>query len=98
MCPVQTTTYTLRSTSSTGTQDRTVTIVVGTGTDAGVEFTTDTNQVVLGQCATLRWRAVNVRAVYLYTQGVPQGVPGESSQQVCPQVDTTYELRVENYG
>ena len=96
VCPVQTTTYTLRSTSSTGTQDRTVTIVVGAGTDAGVEFTTDTNQVVLSQCATLRWRAVNVRAVYLYTQGVPQGVPGESSQQVCPQVDTTYELRVEN--
>ena len=96
VCPVQTTTYTLRSTSNTGTQDRTATIVVGTGTDAGLEFTTDTNQVILGQCATLRWRAVNVRAVYLYTQGAPQGVPGESSQQVCPQVDTTYELRVEN--
>ena len=96
VCPTQTTTYTLRSTSNAGTQDRTVTIVVGAGTDADVEFTTDTNQVVSGQCATLRWRAVNVRAVYLSIQGVSQGVSGESSQQVCPQADTTYELRVEN--
>ena len=47
-----------------------MTIVVGAGADAGVEFTTDTNEVVAGQCATLRWRAVNVREVYLGTQGV----------------------------
>ena len=96
VCLTQTTPYTLRVTSSTGTQDRTVTIVVGSSTDTAVEFTADTNQVVIGQCTMLRWRAVNVRAVYLVTQGVPQGVPGESTQQVCPQVDTTYELRVEN--
>jgi len=91
-CPKQTTTYTLRSISSTGTQDRSVTIVVGAGADVGVEFTTDTNEVVVGQCATLRWRAVNVREVYLGTQGVR----GEYSKPVCPQADTTYELRVVN--
>ena len=77
VCPTQTTTYTLRATSSTGTQDRTVTIVVGTGHASRVEFTTDTNQVVMGQCATLRWRAVNVSKVYL-TFRAPQGVAGRA--------------------
>ena len=51
-----------------------MTIVVGAGADAGVEFTTDTNEVVVGQCATLRWRAVNVREVYLRA---PRGFRGE---------------------
>ncbi len=93
VCPTQTTTYTLRVTSSAGTQDRTATLTVGAaGTQAAVEFTADANQVVKGQCTVLRWRAVNVSAVYLNNNGVA----GEFTQQVCPEVNTTYELRVVN--
>jgi hypothetical protein len=80
-------------TSSAGTQDRTATLTVGAaGTQAAVEFTADANQVVKGQCTVLRWRAVNVSAVYLNNNGVA----GEFTQQVCPEVNTTYELRVVN--
>ena len=93
VCPTLTTTYTLRTNSSAGTQDRTVTITVGaSGTVAAVEFTSDATQVVKGQCTVLHWRAVDVSAVYLNNVGVA----GESSQQVCPEADTTYELRVVN--
>ena len=52
-----------------------MTLIVGAGADAGVEFTADANEVVKGQCATLRWRAVNVREVY----SGHQGVGGESA-------------------
>jgi hypothetical protein len=93
VCPAQTTTYTLRVISNAGTQDRTVTLNIGTGgSQSAVEFTADATQVVKGQCTVLRWRAVNVSAVYLNNAGVA----GESSQQVCPEVATTYELRVVN--
>ena len=93
MCPPQTTTYTLRVNSSSGTQDRTVTLTVGAnGTQAAVEFTADATQVNKGQCTVLHWRALDVSAVYLNNGGVA----GESSQQVCPEVTTPYELRVIN--
>ena len=93
MCPPQTTTYTLRVNSSSGTQDRTVTLTVGAGnTRAAVEFTADATQVIKGQCTVLRWRAVDVREVFLNNDGVA----GESSQEVCPEVTTPYELRVIN--
>ena len=93
MCPTQTTTYTLRVNSSSGTQDRTVTLTVGaSGTPAAVEFTADATQVNRGQCTVLHWRALDVSAVYLNNGGVA----GESSQQVCPEVTTPYELRVVN--
>ena len=93
MCPTQTTTYTLRVNSSSGTQDRTVTLTVGaSGTPAAVEFTADATQVNKGQCTVLHWRALDVSAVYLNNGGVA----GESSQQVCPEVTTPYELRVVN--
>jgi hypothetical protein len=92
VCPAQTTTYTLRVNSNTGTQDRSVTINVGTTAQVGVEFTADATQVIKGQCTVLRWRAVDVRAVYLNNVGVA----GESSQQICPEANTTYELRITN--
>ena len=93
MCPTQTTTYTLRVNSSSGTQDRTVTLTVGaSGAPAAVEFTADATQVNKGQCTVLHWRALDVSAVYLNNGGVA----GESSQQVCPEVTTPYELRVVN--
>ena len=93
MCPPQTTTYTLRVNSSSGTQDRTVTLTVGANNaQAAVEFTADATQVNKGQCTVLRWRALDVSAVYLNNGGVA----GESSQRVCPEVTTPYELRVIN--
>jgi hypothetical protein len=93
VCPPQTTTYTLRVNSSSGIQDRTVTLTVGAdNTQAAVEFTADATQVIKGLCTVLRWRAVDVRAVYLSNLGVA----GESSKDVCPEVTTSYELRVIN--
>jgi hypothetical protein len=93
ICPPQTTTYLLRVNSNSGTQDRTVTLTVGANsTQAGVEFSADRTQLNKGQCTVLHWRALDVRAVYLNNGGVA----GESSQQVCPEVTTPYELRVEN--
>lgn len=92
ICPTQTTTYTLRVVSSSGAQDYPVTIVVGTGAEPAIEFTAETYQIAKGQCTTLHWRVTGVRAVYLNNQGVP----GESSQQVCPEASITYELRVED--
>jgi len=93
MCPSQTTTYTLRVNSNSGTQDRTVTLTVGANNaQTAVEFTADTTQVNKGQCTMLRWRALDVSAVYLNNGGVA----GESSQRVCPEVTTPYELRVIN--
>ena len=62
------------------------------GTPAAVEFTADATQVNKGQCTVLHWRALDVSAVYLNNGGVA----GESSQQVCPEVTTPYELRVVN--
>jgi hypothetical protein len=92
VCPTQTTTYTLRVVSSTGTQNYPVTIIIGTGDEPSIEFTADAYQIAKGECTTLRWRVTDVRAVYLDNQGVP----GEYSQQVCPEANTTYELRVED--
>jgi hypothetical protein len=93
VCPTQTTTYTLRVNSNTGTLDRTVTLTVGANNaQSPVDFTADATQVIKGQCTVLRWRVVDVRAVYLNNVGVP----GESSQSVCPEVTTSYELRIVN--
>lgn len=91
VCPLQTTSYTLRVTTSAGTQDRTVTIAVN-ATQATVVFTADSYQITSGDCTTLRWSVTDVRAVYLNNEGVA----GEASRQVCPNTSTDYELRVES--
>lgn len=92
VCPAQTTSYTLRVNSNAGTQDHTVTITVGAAAQAGVEFAVDATEIVSGQCTILHWRAVDVSAVYLNNVGVA----GESSQRICPEANSTYELRVTN--
>lgn len=91
-CPTQTTTYVLRVTSATGTQDRTITITVSESSVTAIEFSADSYQIVKGECTTLHWRVTNVRAVYLNNTGVA----GEDAQQVCPETDTDYVLRVES--
>jgi len=92
ICPTQTTSYTLRVVSSTGTLEYPATIVVNTTGLPTIDFTAEAYQVVQGGCTVLHWRVTDVRAVYLNDQGVP----GESSQKVCPEAETTYELRVED--
>lgn len=92
VCPTQTTTYTLRVVNQTGSQERRVTITVQATAQTTIEFTADRYQITEGQCATLRWRATNVIAVYLDDQGVA----GEATREVCPATTTTYKLRVES--
>ncbi|MCX6031945.1 MAG: hypothetical protein NT169_21935 [Chloroflexi bacterium] len=91
VCPSQTTTYTLRAVSSTGTQDRTVTILVREEGEVAVVFTADSSEIVKGKCTTLRWWTADVTAVYLNDGGVA----GVASKEVCPETTTQYELRVE---
>ncbi len=59
-----------------------------------ISFTAAPQTILIGSCATLRWSAVGVEAVYLTVDGVETGVTGTGSQQVCPIVTTDYILRV----
>ncbi len=92
ICPTQTTTYNLRTVSGSGTQNWYVTINVQADGKTAFDFAADNYLVPSGQCVTLRWQAIDVRAVYLDEEGVP----GVSSRQVCPTTTTTYTLRVES--
>lgn len=92
VCPARTTTYTLRVTTSSGVQERRISIAVAPTNQAAIDFTADDYQIVSGSCTTLRWRVTNVKAVYLNNQGVE----GVSTLQVCPTTDTEYEIRVIN--
>jgi hypothetical protein len=90
VCPVESTTYVLRTVSPSGSQDRRVTISVGAQGTTAFDFSADAYQVVAGSCTKLHWRAVGVQAVYLNNEGVA----GEASRSVCPTKTTTYTLRV----
>ncbi len=90
ICPHGTHTYLLRVVGASGTQDYCVTIVVEPGSYPAIEFSADAYQIRRGECTILHWRVTGASAVYLNNVGVA----GESSQQVCPEVGTTYELRV----
>lgn len=90
ICPTQTTTYTLRVTSSAGTQDRTVTIQISTTTEPAITFTADEMQITAGACTTLRWSATGIREVRLNGEGVA----GVATKEVCLTQTTTYELAV----
>jgi hypothetical protein len=92
VCPDSTTTYTLRAVTGGKSQNWTVTIRVEPTSQVAFEFAADSYEIAEGSCTTLRWRATNVRAVYLNGEGVP----GESAREVCPDQDTLYELRVED--
>lgn len=59
-----------------------------------ISFTAAPQTILIGSCATLRWSAVGVEAIYLTVDGIETGVTGSGSQQVCPTVTTDYILRV----
>jgi hypothetical protein len=80
VCLDATTTYTLRAVTGDKSQNWTVTIRVEPISQVAFEFTADSYEIAEGSCTTLRWRATNVRAVYLNGDGVP----GESTREVCP--------------
>ncbi len=65
---------------------------------AQISFDADRTNINQGECATLRWNVANVQAVWVYPQGqsferFPRA--GQGSEQVCPPVTTTYEMRVQ---
>lgn len=63
-----------------------------------ISFTADSTVITQGSCTTLRWSVENVQAVWVYPAGQPYNqypVPGNGTQQVCPQTTTTYEMRVQ---
>ena len=90
VCPSSTTTYTLRVTSSAGTQDYTVTVQVSSAGQTAIEFTVDKAQITSGDCTTLRWSASGVKEVRLNDRGVA----GIATEQVCPTQTTDYTLSV----
>jgi serine/threonine protein kinase len=55
-----------------------------------IVFQADRTTVGPGGCTLLSWDVVNVSAVYLNGEGVP----GQSSRQICPGSTTTYTLVV----
>jgi hypothetical protein len=59
-----------------------------------ISFSAAPQTILIGSCATLRWSAVGVEALYLTVDGVETGVTGTGSQQVCPMATTDYILRV----
>ena len=60
-----------------------------------VTFYADRPNLILGECATVRWDVENVQAVYYNNQGVA----GHDSRRECPQSTTMYTLRaVTNSG
>ena len=65
---------------------------------AQLTFSADQTNINQGDCTTLRWQANNVEVVWVNPQNnqfdrTPR--PSQGSQQVCPGVTTTYEMRVQ---
>lgn len=98
VCPMLTTTYTLRVVKADGqTEERSLTITVTTGPITGdpmISFWADEFEIERYSCTTLRWSTANVESVYYNSQGVP----GNGSDEVCPGGDSTYHLRVNKIG
>ena len=90
VCPIQTTTYTLQVTSTSGTQEYTVTVLVSATGQPAILFTASKMQVASGACTTLSWSATNVKEVRLNGQGVA----GVATKDVCPTETTDYTLTV----
>ncbi len=64
---------------------------------SAISFTADQTTIDQGQCTVLRWSATNAEAIWINPANdlfdrTPR--PSQGSQQVCPQVTTTYEMRV----
>lgn len=95
VCPQSTTTYVLRVQRRDNTfLERSLQITVNAG-QINPNFRADNTTLNVGQCTTLRWNIDNVAAVFLIQGNSVQGVPGIAAQQVCPQANTTYVLRVQ---
>ena len=65
---------------------------------AQISFSADQTTIDQGQCTTLRWSAQNVESIWINPQNdlfdrTPH--PSQGSQQVCPVVTTTYEMRTQ---
>ncbi len=64
---------------------------------AEISFGADRTNINQGECSTLRWSVQNIQAVWVYPLGEQfERFPrtGQGSEQVCPTVTTTYEMRV----
>lgn len=62
-----------------------------------IQFTVNSTNIQQGQCVTFSWGVQGSTAVYFYAQGQDwrnQPVPAQGTRQECPQVTTTYLLRV----
>jgi L-cystine transport system substrate-binding protein len=69
-----------------------------TGPPAG-SFAAEPIHIAPGECTRFTWSVENVREVYFYVRGERwerSPATGQESRQVCPAVDTTYELRIVN--
>jgi hypothetical protein len=93
--PTETPTPTATSTptatpTSTATPTPTATSTPSPPPPPQINFRVDNENLVAGQCTTLRWDVDNVREVYI--EGI--GVPGHGSQDICPGESTTYTMRV----
>ena len=63
----------------------------------GITFTVGRDHIKSGECVVFHWNVAGVQAVYFYADGErwqDHGVAGQGSQQECPPVTTTYNLRV----
>jgi hypothetical protein len=76
--------------TSTATPTPTATFTPSPPPPPQISFRVDNENLVAGQCTTLRWEVDNVREVYI--EGI--GVPGHGSQDICPANTTTYTMRV----
>ena len=64
---------------------------------AQISFGADRTNINQGECTTLRWSVNNIQAVWVYPLGEQfERFPrtGQGSEQVCPTITTTYEMRV----
>jgi len=91
VCPEGTRTYRLRVVADGWDNSSEVTInVTAPLPTPSVSFTADSATLERGQCTDLRWQVQNAEGVYL--DGAAVAAVG--SEQVCPQSNTTYRLRV----
>lgn len=56
-----------------------------------VVFQSDRTSINVGECVNLRWDVTEVNGVWLNDQGVP----GQSSQQVCPAQTQEFKLKIQ---
>jgi heat shock protein HslJ len=62
-----------------------------------ISFTADPTQLMAGECTTFSWDVRNAANVFFYAVGEPSQlspVAASGTQQECPPVTTTFELRV----